>query len=751
MPVSVENNDQQPPSDFLIALKIPGNFYIGLQSVLDALDLWISSVKYYFDAINPASNSASSQMFWSWLHSEEGMCLFFMGAAFSAAFAFMGNGIPEKYKSNFSMIADMYWPFVRDVIKRLKWTFKGTRSLLLVTQTLLQQNYISYITPFGIALGLLGASNQFWNRGMVESRKILQEYNDRFRQQIKGIDACFLEVEKDWIYNGDDVRENVKYIYAGSILKIKSTQEYYRVDAFGGITAFDPDQLNPNEQIFFRKLERKLEELRLPQNGGSSYPRITWNEFQELIPPGTDLQENSILQKVFVEKKEFIESHIVQSQSNINQILFNQARFQGNSNKAFVSATLNGLLNAPYYFLGVLSMVTLPAYLFVPAVAICGFFMMLNILSEIYQESDYQRRLKISQLKANLVMNKRLLMMEWQVLNADYPDSLKNELELLARSLKEEREFQVLVKKIQDTQGLSRFEKYQLDDLKSLSFANIPEYIQNKTLLNALIRIENLERGFIKNHNELDSCLCLNPLYVSWQAIRNGLVVYGAFNSLLMTIATMSFLFGLTITPTFFYVSISVGSLMLLATFLYTLFFIQPKQDIEEEMGVHIDAEPSIAYVAKSTQVIIDSPVIQASENLLIPEHAEVFRQALSGAKKGIKCTQTILPLLVRMSEDLNPVLLMTYLTVSAGYGFLFALKGLRGLIRLDSNVYEKSFMYATITGKSPFFEPAMSANKKSIRDFISLGLVRRTSEDSGTPSSRSSSVAPSPLSIGND
>lgn len=747
MPVSVENDDQQPPSDFLIALKIPGNFYIGLQSVLDALDLWISSVKYYFDALNPASNSASSQMFSAWIHSEEGMLLFLMGAAFSAAFAFLGNGIPEKYRSILSTTADAYWPFVRDVIKRLKWTFKGTRSLLLVTQALLLQNYTSYITPLGIGLGLLGASNQLWNRGMVEKRKILQEYNDRFRQQIKGIDACFLEVEKDWIFDGDDVRENVQSIYAGSILKIKSTQKYYRVDESGSVEAFHPEELGQNESNFFADLESQLEALRLPQNGGSSYPRITWNEFQDLLEKANGLPENSVLKTVFDDKKEFIQTQILPSHSDVNQVLFNQAKFQDNSNKAFISATLNGLLNAPYYFLGVLSMVTLPAYFFVPAVTICGFFMVLNVLSEIYQESDYQRRLKISQLKANLVMNKRLLMMEWQVLNANHAGSLKDKIERLADTLKEEPPFQLLVKKLNDSQGLHRFDEYQLDDLKPFSSDNIPEQIQDNVLLNALIRIENLERVFIKNHKELDSCLRLNTLYVSWQAIRNGLVVYGAFNSLLMTIATMSFLFGLTITPTFFYVSITAGSFMLLATFLYTLFFIQPKQDIEEEMGVHIVVEQSTAYVAKSTQMIIDSPVIQASENLLIPEHAEVFRQALSGAKKGIKCTQTILPLFVPMSENLNPVLLMTYLAVTAGYGFLFALKGLRGLMRLDRNVYEKSFMYGVITGKSYFFAPVVMTNKKSIRDLKSLGLLRRASEESDT-STEFSSRASSPLSI---
>lgn len=726
MPASVENNAQQPPSNFLIALKIPGNFYIGLQSLLDAIDLWISSVKYYFDAVNPASNSASSKMFGAWLHEPEGLCIFFIGAALSAAFAFLGNGIPEKYKSTWSITADTYWPYVRDVIKRLKWTFKGTRSLLLVTQVLLQQNYITYITPFGILLGLIGASNQLWNRRMVETRKYLQEYNDRFRQQIKGIDACFLEVEKDWIFDGLNVRDNVKHIYVGSILKIKGTTDYYQVNADGQVKPFVLENLQGGDKTFFEALEKQLEDFRLPENGGSNYPRITWNELQGI----TGYENANFATALFDEKKSWLKSQILQSTTNSHQSLLNQAKFQDNSKKAFVSATLNGILNAPYYFLGVLSMVTLPAYFFIPAVVVCGFFMMLNVLSEIYQESDYQRRLKISQLKANLVMNKRILMLEWQALQADYSDLLKNKIKYLAEVLVGNPSFQSLGEKLKDSQGLKRFESYQPNDLVHLTYQQIPEGIEDENLFKAQIRIENLERDFVKQHLELDSCLRLNTLYVSWQAIRNGLVVYGAFNSLLMTVATMSFLFGLTITPTFFYVSIIFGIFMLLATFFYTLFFIQPKQDIEEDMGAHLVSTSPTAVVAKSTQDIIASPVIQASENLLIPEHAEVFRQALSGVKKGIKCTQIILPLLVSMSEHLNPVILLTYLSVSAGYGFLFALKGLRGLMRVDSDAYEKSFMYRTCNGQSCFFTSTVKANKKSIRDLKALGLLTPDSED---------------------
>lgn len=778
-PSKRDSLNQSGTSVFLASLKTNGNFYIGLQSILDALDLWISSIKYYFDAINPGSNSLSSQMFWSWIHSEEGFCLFLLGAVLSAAFAYLGNGILDEDKTTFSKNANDYWPYIRDVIKRLKWTFKGMRSLLLVMQTLVQQNYIAYITPLGIGLGCLGAANQLWNRSMVEIRKSLQENNDRFRQQIKGIDACFLEVEEDWLFdkNSDEktLHENLKHIYVGSIVKVKPKKPkaqplYYQIYYNDGACKveykqIDTNKLSPNDKAFLEKLNEQLDIYRLPSNGGSSYPRITWNELTGLIANASketrdsersnennttetidseQVSKNSIFREVLLEKQTFIKNQIVSSNSTTHEVLFHQAKFQSNSREAFLSATLNGVLNAPYYFLGVLSMVVLPSCLFVPAVALCSVFMVLNVLSEIYQESDYQRRLKISQLKANLVMQKRLLMMEWQELNLmsnSLVQDIKNLSDLL--ELEHDQILSPIVKKYSEPKGGVSFEKSSLIDSNIVKDKNIPHL----ELLKALIRIENLERSFKNNYLELNSRLRLNTWYVSWQALRNGLVVYGAFNSLLMTISTMSFLFGFSITPTFFYISILVGSAMLLTTFLYTLFFIHPKQEnsSDEDMGLHLNTAAPNVFVAQSTIEIIRSPMIQASENLLIPEHAEVFRQMLSGTKKGIKCAQTILPFFAPVSEHLHPMLFLTYLCVSGAYGFLFALKGLRVLMRADNKAYEKSFIYCALTCKKPGADVGFSTIK-SIRDIKSLSFFVTKGEEQNMSPPGSARV--SPLSI---
>jgi len=745
---------QQSTVEFLSELKEPGSFEIGMQSLFDALDLWISSIKYYFDAMNPASGSISSKMFLEWLHSEEGLLIFLIGSACFGLFAYLGNGIKKEDRTVFSSFADNYWPYVRDVIKRLKWTFKGTRSLLLVSQTLFHQNYISYITPFGILLGLIGAANQLWNRSMVEARKSLQQSNDLFRRQVKGINACFLEVDDKLLPDdGEERKKALKHIYAGSILaltKDDGKKEYLFIDEKGEENNLEKSfkTFNTAQKVvlenFLKLLETKLADLRKDADGQSHVPRIYWEQYKQLLDSQQRLFDDADISpeqnpfwQIYLSKQAFIKDTVLYEKSDTYSYLKNAAQFQQNSTQAFASAILSGLLNAPYYFLGVLSMVVLPSQFFIYAVSVCSFFMVLNVISEYDQEADYQRRLKTSQLKANLIMNKRMLLLEWQnftPISTGF-DKLEPEIAALLANL--------ISKKFPSGKGI---EKQDLNsnaiqgmdlskiDLSKMNLSNITA--EQKDILHFCVRVENLEREYLKNHLDLSKQLELSSGIVWRQSLRNGLVVYGAFNSLLMTVATMSFLFGLTITPIFFYISVLVGLSILIATMSYTWLFIRPKEekslDDQDESAQHLGLTPvqetssaNTLYVSPSTFNIMNSQEIRGTSNLLIPEHAEVFRQTLSGAKKGIKCTQTLLSFFVMASENVNPALMSIYLGVSAIYASFFACKGLRGLMRVDNDAYKESFMYTWLTGeKRPSEVTAQVApnQSKQLSRFFRIG-----------------------------
>ena len=625
MPDTTENSeiesqqaDDKPSSmatqEFLRDLKKSGNQYIGTQSVLDALDLWNSSVKLYFDAVDYKTSADALN---DWLSCPIGATCFFLGAAFISTFAYLGNGVPKSPdQSQLSKQADTYWPYLRDMLKGLKWTFKGTRSFIIVASVIGQYQLIQYLTPAGLGLGVLSACNRMWNRGMVETRKILQEQNDAFRRQVKGIHACFHEVTRDLVWDENDRRRQdvLKNIYAGSILKIPSRDtddvEYYRVHLSGKLERLE---YNP----FFEVLNRELDDIRGNVPGLKIVPRIYWDKFENLL--NKHPEHSDFFNDVLKDKEQHLQK-LLDPSSEESKFIQAQAVFQENSKKAFASAAFSGLLNAPYYFLGLLSMVVLPHTIFIAAVGVCSLFMILNIAAELYQETDYQRRLRISQLKADLVKTKRLLVIEWQYANLGllptsastqelaseenhdfldedaasdvYPRNyrLKTEIENLLELLKDKhqplKEILEHFLHANEATSLSKttsayidqfFLDYHTSDdhLKELGFSEE----HHRATLKHCIKIAKYEQNYYQQYAQLNDQLRLSKGSVWWQGLRNGLVVFGAFNSLLMTVASMNALFGIGFTPMFFYVSIIAGLTLLFFTTLYTLLSVNPKED----------------------------------------------------------------------------------------------------------------------------------------------------------------------------
>jgi hypothetical protein len=791
---------------FLLELK-EINLYIAIQSVLDSLDIWLSAIKYYFDAVNPSSGNKSSASMYEWLKTPEGLIFFLVGGVFFGVFAFLGNSYDAKKKDKntlpaFSKIADENWPFVRDCFKGLKWTFKGTRSVFVVLQILFQQSYVSFITPFGIGFGVLAAANRYWNRKIIENRKVLQSQNDSFRENIKYINTCFLEVDKKWVNQFQYLEPKHQKLYQGCILKLKNAssglQQFYYVDekrvddeacfelkplyshqkydqqiqredgtqqSFE-INATQFEQLNQlsfderkkyamcmfilEEKIFFIDKDGRRVFAQNQQNY-----HISDDQFPGLFNQhGIHFSENKIyrednfgtLREVLSDfpelghdKKAFLEhlKHLVQesNQQYTNRCyvfdkqlfyvtpdgwiaryshsmrcfifppgyysaplslvemqfllireeegedkldifhydyLLNQKIAEGNSEKksseelsklklgqilaekknylktlsndkeafsdlyhtpkfqedyifAYVSAGLNGILNAPYYFLGLLTMVTIPASFFLPAVGLCSFFMVLNFIAEMYQEFDYQRRLSITEFKAKLSMIKRFISLEWDHINvkiqavdttsyeklcseplelnaspATIPSfsshsELKYNLKMMQTFLTQE-EFDSILAAEDTSNRKERFTRLLAEAFKRLhdfqddfSVKDIESLTKQQVALNFQTKFgrELNAKSFIFSHlklkqylsdyndyqDKLKEKMILPQFPVIMQGIKNGLHCYGVFNGFLMTLASLAFLYGWTFGPQLFALSIGVGFFCVIFGTLYTALF----------------------------------------------------------------------------------------------------------------------------------------------------------------------------------
>ena len=792
---------------FILELK-EINLYIAIQSLLDSLDIWLSAIKYFFDAANPASGNKSSASMYEWLRTPEGLIFFLVGGVFFGTFAFLGNCYDAIKKDKntlpvFSRIADENWPFVRDCFKGLKWTFKGIRSVFIVLQTLFQQSYVSLITPFGVGFGVLAATNRYWNRQMIENRKALQLQNDTFRENIKYINTCFLQVKEKWInqfqyldvnyqrlYKGciikfkDDLTNQVKFFYVES--KTEEGKECFELKLLYSHMPFDEHieihgdypQSCEIGLIQFKKLQRLSLEERikysglmfvfddemffLDQSGRIVFPQNNQNnqndqkdqnyhitddqfpglfakhgivfgngkiyrhnieiesDFPELgdkkaflehlkslvdtkeqsnfdkffifdkqlfyvtpdgwiarysrlsrcfiFPPGYQSSQLSFFEMQFLLKREennqdkvdifhyeyllneeynkFTNSHDVSdnvSKLKLSQILaekkkylkklsndstafselYDLPKFQDNYLFAYVSAGINGILNAPYYFLGLLTMVTIPATFFQPAVGLCLFFMALNFIAEMYQEFDYQRRLSMSECKAKLSMIKRFISLEWDFINVKIQDvdihlyeklfvelqphsyspiqslsphsELKYHLKMMQVFLTTEELQSILDPKKDETrkeqfeclrtEAFKRLEVFQdgftVDNLCQLSKEEVGvefhlkfgRELSERSFLFSHLKLKKYLHDYADYQSKLKEKMILPQLPVIMQGIKNGLHCYGVFNGFLMTLASLAFLYGWMFGPQFFALSIGVGFFCVIFGTLYTALF----------------------------------------------------------------------------------------------------------------------------------------------------------------------------------
>jgi hypothetical protein len=832
---------------FLLELK-EINLYIAIQSVLDSLDIWLSAIKYYFDAVNPASGNKSSASMYEWLKTPEGLIFFIVGGLFFGVFAFLGNTYNAKKKDKntlpaFSKMADENWPFVRDCFKGLKWTFKGTRSVFVVLQILFQQSYVSFITPFGIGFGVLAAANRYWNRKMIENRKLLQAENDSFRDNIKYINTCFLEVDAKWVNQFQYLEPKHQKLYQGCILKLKSAssglQQFYYVDEkriedkvsfelkslythqqfdeqiqiekgtqqsfeinvsqFEQLSQLSVDERKKyamcmfilNEKVFFideqgrmvfaqNEQNYNISDAQFPglfhQHGidfseseiyrvdhqtgkrhkvASDFPELGHNKkaFLEhlehlvqqypdqhtnqcyvfdkqlfyvtsegwiarysrstrsfIFPPSYYSAPLSLVEMQFLLKRQeegedkldifhydyLLNQKISESSSEkkssqeisklkLGQILaekknylktlsndkaaftalYHTPKFQDDYVFAYVSAGLNGILNAPYYFLGLLTMVTIPTSFFLPAVGLCSFFMVLNFIAEMYQEFDYQRRLSITEFKAKLSMIKRFISLEWDHINvriqgvdtalyekvwgeptepntspATIPSmsphfELKYNLKMMQIFLTQEEFDSILTPESTSDQkeifnlllaeAFKRLEEFQDDfsvnDIESLTKQQVAfafrskfgQELDEKSFIFSHLKLKQYLNDYNEYQDKLKEKMILPQFPVIMQGIKNGLHCYGVFNGFLMTLASLAFLYGWTFGPQLFALSIGVGFSCVIFGTLYTALF----SNLESKPVAADEAEGEIS--AQAVQVKAGSPCGFIVEDKTVP------------------------------------------------------------------------------------------------------------------------------------
>lgn len=219
-----------------------------LYAAEDAINLAFSFFRLGF-AMNDAfleHHDASSVEFGHFEATPEGLAITIAGSAFLFLFSSLGtyfaDADPDK-DGLFFYALGVFWSYLRDMLKAMKWAYKGFRSALLLVLMLSGHTALLYhiLFPLTIVVGILAALNRVAIRYIRNRRKDMQKENEGLAADIL---ATFhaLTVMKTL----PDEKELARYKHA--LIAVQTAEDY---DVFYVKEITEP---NPNEYGTVTKL-----------------------------------------------------------------------------------------------------------------------------------------------------------------------------------------------------------------------------------------------------------------------------------------------------------------------------------------------------------------------------------------------------------------------------------------------------------------------------------------------------------------
>ena len=159
-----------------------------LFGAFDGLIISYSTFKMFFDISCPPNQSAADMMH-EWLESPEIAAVAALEALVIITLSYIGNVCDEDHKNKYLAFIAWLWAYVRDVIKGLKFAYRGVRSTLQMLE-IFGVDVSSALLPAGLGLGVLAAANRVWYRNQVtERRKKYQKQNVTLLKMAQNLGA----------------------------------------------------------------------------------------------------------------------------------------------------------------------------------------------------------------------------------------------------------------------------------------------------------------------------------------------------------------------------------------------------------------------------------------------------------------------------------------------------------------------------------------------------------------------------------
>lgn len=155
-----------------------------IYGLLDGLNISYGLLKLIFDLIL-AKKGGSPYSMHDWTLTPTGIAAAAAESITLITFSMLANYYKDDDPKLFKRLLATYWPYMRDVFKSFKNSYKGLRSTLSAIKIISGNNLNFLIFPVGLALGALSMCNRLIMRRLINKRKDMMEANANLLKEIQ--------------------------------------------------------------------------------------------------------------------------------------------------------------------------------------------------------------------------------------------------------------------------------------------------------------------------------------------------------------------------------------------------------------------------------------------------------------------------------------------------------------------------------------------------------------------------------------
>ena len=564
-----------------------------LYGMLDGFSNSYSITKWVLDISGGDNGNSSPDDMHVFLMSPGGLIFAALETICLVAFSMMANCFKDSDANRFKRYIAAIWPYLRDAFKGLKNAFRGWRNAVLSAGLLSGHNLNALMIPIGVGLGVLSLINRICIRKYVTAprKKLMKDNKALFEQARAG--RCVHVVSSK-------LKEDERY--PNSYLWVQGENALYFVAEDRHLV------LIPREEhhALFKTLESHVQ-----------------NNLAVIIH-----RENDTLTALSLDD---VRKNIGQQSPHLGR-------------RALFGAAYGGFIDGLYLYMGVLFVASLAPPLFIAMLAFSTLFVALCILTRIYEERDYQQRLKASQAKIELDLcgkEAQFLFAKWHQLSVRSPideQDVRNRfarerqtLEACGRQYREsmdEYERQIARINEEEKKQLEALETRQTDIMRELALK---------------------QNDFQEKGKKLQSLVTWSYKTAALVGLKNGLAAYSAIATGMFAVAMVLVVCSAPFPPALLIACVIAGAACLIGFLSHALITHHKyrQRQAGQEFGGSVfrlyslvkDNQKAINAISpvEIEQSICQDMVIDPSPQFFFEEWFEVVRSFFSGFSKAQK------------------------------------------------------------------------------------------------------------------